>query len=129
MSTPCVRFLTSALFLLLIPFSTSAHHGTAVFDMTNLTTIKGTVTRFEFMNPHALIYMDVNGENGKVESWVCEESSNNHLSRVGWEKNSLKEGDRVTITGHRARNGARVLELQCPECSVTDAQGKVLPPA
>jgi|SRR5215472_8011909 len=122
-------FLTSVLFLFLIPVSSRAHHGTAVFDMTNLTTIKGTVTRFEFMNPHALIYVDVPGEHGKVESWVCEESSNNHLSRVGWDKNSLKAGDPVTITGHRARNGARVLELQCQECSVTDAQGKVFPPA
>jgi Family of unknown function (DUF6152) len=129
MSIRTVSVLTSPLFLLIISVPSAAHHGTAVFDMTNLTTIKGTVTRFEFMNPHALIYVDVPGEHGKVESWVCEESSNNHLSRVGWDKNALKEGDRVTVIGHRARNGTRVLELQCQECSVTDAQGKVLPPA
>jgi Family of unknown function (DUF6152) len=123
-----IQALILSLVLFLIAASTFAHHGTAVFDMTNLTTIKGTVNRFEFMNPHALIYVDVSGEHGRAENWICEESSNNHLSRVGWDKNSLKEGDRVTITGHRARNGARVLELQCQECSVTDTQGKVLPP-
>lgn len=105
-----------------------AHHGTAAFEMEKLTTIKGTVTKFDFMNPHALIYVDVVNDQGKVENWVAEESSNNHLSRVGWEKTSLKEGDRVTIVGHRARNGARALELQCAECSVTDGQGKILPP-
>ena len=111
----------------LIPTAVPAHHGTAAFDMVGLTTIKGTVTKFDFMNPHVLIYVDVAGEGGKVEGWLCEYSSNNHLSRVGWDKNSLKVGDQVTITGHRARNRARALELQCPECSVTDAQGKMLP--
>lgn len=117
---------TSALLLNSVPVA--AHHGTAAFDMVNLTTIKGTVTKFDFMNPHALIYVDVVNEKGKIESWVAEESSNNHLSRVGWDKNSLKAGDQVTITGHRARNGAHALELQCPECSVADSQGKPLPP-
>lgn len=105
----------------------SAHHGTSAFDMDKLTALKGTVTKFEFMNPHALIYIDVVGSKGEVEHWLAEESSNNHLSRLGWEKNTLKQGDLITISGHRARNGARVLELQCTECLVTDAQGKVWP--
>jgi hypothetical protein len=105
----------------------SAHHGTSAFEMDKLTALKGTVTKFEFMNPHALIYIDVVGSKGEVEHWLAEESSNNHLSRLGWEKNTLKAGDTITITGHRARNGARVLELQCTECLVTDAQGKVWP--
>jgi hypothetical protein len=113
--------------LFLIPAAVPAHHGTAAFDMVGLTTIKGTVTKFDFMNPHVLIYVDVAGENGKAEGWLCEYSSNNHLSRVGWDRNSLKVGDQVTIVGHRAKNRARALELQCPECSVTDAQGKMLP--
>ena len=119
--------VASSLLLFIITVPTAAHHGTAVFDMASLTTIKGTVTKFDFMNPHVLIYVGVADERGKVEIWVCEYSSNNHLSRVGWDKNSLKVGKQVTITGHRARNGARALELQCQECSVTDSQGKVLP--
>jgi hypothetical protein len=113
--------------LLLVSVPVLAHHGTAAFEMEKLTTVKGTVTRFEFMNPHALIYVDVAGNKGEVEHWIAEESSNNHLSRSGWDKNTLKAGDQVTIAGHRARNGARVLELQCSECSVTDPQGKVWP--
>ena len=95
--------------------------------MVSVTTVKGIVTKFEFMNPHALIYIDVTGNKGEIEHWIAEESSNNHLSRTGWDKNTLKVGDQVIVAGHRARNGAHVLELQCSECSVTDAQGKAWP--
>ncbi len=123
-----VALLAAPVFLLTISVPTAAHHGTAVFDMASLTTIKGTVTKFDFMNPHVLIYVGVADDRGKIENWLCEYSSNNHLSRVGWDKNSLKVGEQVTITGHRARNGARALELQCQECSVTNSEGKVLPP-
>jgi len=123
-----VALLAAPVFLLTISVPTTAHHGTAVFDMASLTTIKGTVTKFDFMNPHVLIYVGVADDRGKIENWLCEYSSNNHLSRVGWDKNSLKVGEQVTITGHRARNGARALELQCQECSVTNSEGKVLPP-
>jgi hypothetical protein len=122
--TTSLGVLSALLLTLSIP--ALAHHGTAVFDMENLTTVKGTVTKFEFMNPHALIYVDVAGSKGTVEHWIMEESSNNHLSRIGWEKGTLKPGDVITVTGHRARNGARVLELQCTECFVVDPQGKVL---
>jgi hypothetical protein len=101
-----------------------AHHGNAAFDMVNLTTVKGTVTKFLFINPHALIYVDVIGEKGNVEHWIAEESSNNHLGRVDWNKNTLKLGDQVTIIGHRARNNAYTLELQCGECAVADLQGR-----
>ena len=114
-------------FVLTVSVPVLAHHGTAAFDMVSVTTVKGTVTKFEFMNPHALIYIDVAGNKGEIEHWIAEESSNNHLSRTGWDKNTLKVGDQVTVAGHRARNGARVLELQCSECSVTDAQGKAWP--
>jgi len=113
--------------LLLVSVPVLAHHGTAAFDMNTLTTVKGTVTKFEFMNPHALIYVDVVGNKGEIEHWIAEESSNNHLSRSGWDKNTLKPGDLITLAGHRARNGAHVLEMQCSECSVTDSQGKVWP--
>ncbi len=122
-----IVFLAASWLLFLMPAVVRAHHGTAAFDMVGLTTIKGTVTKFDFMNPHVLIYVDVAGENGKTEGWLCEYSSNNHLSRVGWDKGSLKVGDQVTIVGHRAKNRARALELQCPECSVKDAQGNMLP--
>jgi hypothetical protein len=111
---------------LLVTGPALAHHGTAAFDMEKLTIVKGTVTKFEFMNPHAIVYIDVIGRNGNVEHWMAESSSNNHLSRGGYDKNALKPGDQVAVTGHRAKNGAFTLELQCQECSVVDSQGKVL---
>ena len=112
--------------LLMVPDPLSAHHGKGAFDMENLTIVKGTVAKFEFINPHAIIYIDVVGDKGNVDHWIAESSSNNHLSRGGYDKNSIKPGDRVIVTGHRARNGAHGLELQCKECSVEDSQGKVL---
>ena len=127
MKNRSVNLIALASVLLTVSVPLLAHHGTAAFDMVSVTTVKGTVTKFEFMNPHALIYIDVAGNKGEIEHWIAEESSNNHLSRSGWDKNTLKVGDQVTVAGHRARNGARVLELQCSECSVTDAQGKAWP--
>jgi Family of unknown function (DUF6152) len=112
--------------VLMVSGPLSAHHGKGAFDMENLTTVKGTVTKFEFINPHALIFLDVIGDKGNLEHWIAESSSNNHLSRGGYDKNSLKAGDQVIVTGHRARNGAYGLELQCKECSVADSQNKVL---
>jgi uncharacterized protein DUF6152 len=112
--------------LLMVSDPLSAHHGKGAFDMENLTIVKGTVAKFEFINPHAIIYIDVVGDKGNVDHWIAESSSNNHLSRGGYDKNSIKPGDQVIVTGHRARNGAHGLELQCKECSVEDSQGKVL---
>jgi len=120
-------FLGVVFWVLMFRGPLSAHHGTSAFDMDTLTTVRGTVTKFEFMNPHALIFMDVTGNKGEIEHWIAEESSNNHLSRSGWDKHTLKVGDQITVVGHRARNGVRALELQCSECSVTDPQGKIWP--
>jgi len=121
-----LTFLGVLLSLHVVPDPVSAHHGKGAFDMDSLTTLKGTVTKFEFINPHALIYVDVVGDKGNVDHWIAESSSNNHLSRGGYDKNSLKPGEQVTVTGHRAKNGAYGLELQCKECLIADLQGKVL---
>lgn len=124
MKTKLLPLLGAALGLVMIPNPLSAHHGTTAFEMGKSTVVKGTVTKFEFINPHILIYVDAMGDKG--EHWIAESSSNNHLSRGGYNKNSLKVGDQVIVTGHRAKNGAYTLELQCQECSVTDSRGKVL---
>ena len=118
--------LAAALAVLVVSGPLAAHHGKAAFDMDKLTVVKGTITKFEFMNPHTLIYIDATNDKGAVEHWIAESSSNNHLTRGGYDKNILKPGDQVIVTAHRARNGAFTLELQCQECQVTDLQGKVL---
>ena len=73
-----------------------AHHGAAAYEE-NLTTLKGTVTKFEYINPHVLIHVDVPDGKGHVEHWIAELFSTNRLSRVpGWSRNSLKPGDAVS---------------------------------
>ena len=83
-----------------------AHHGTAAYNTKDPVTVSGTVTDFQFLNPHSIVSFDVKGEKGDVEKWQGELTSPNRLVRFGWNKNSLKAGDKVTVTGSRAMSGA-----------------------
>ena len=88
-----------------------AHHGSAVYDMENMTTVKGTVTEFQFSNPHAQILFDVKDDKGNVEKWVGETNSATALYRLGWKKDTLKPGDQVTVVGWRSKNGTATMHL------------------
>ena len=108
---PFVLF-TIVVGLLVVSGPTFAHHGTANYDMTKVVTLKGTVTDFQFINPHTLILFDVKNEKGLVEHWQAEATSPNHLVRAGWTKNIVKSGDEITISGFRAKNGSTVMRFQ-----------------
>jgi hypothetical protein len=83
-----------------------AHHSFAAeYDATKKIEIKGTVTKFEWTNPHAHFYIDVKAADGKVEHWNMELASPNMMVRNGWTRNSLKQGDEVTVTCSRAKDG------------------------
>ena len=69
-----------------------AHHGASPYDTSKLTTLKGTVTDYQFINPHVEISVDVTNEKGKVESWIGEANSPNVLSRHGWDRDIIKKG-------------------------------------
>jgi hypothetical protein len=84
----------------------SAHHSTAMYEMANPTTITGTVTRFEWTNPHAFVYLDVKDDKGNVTNWEIEMMSLNHLRSYGWMRTTIKAGDVITCTGGRAKSGA-----------------------
>ena len=111
-STPLTFFALSA-GLLMLSAPMFAHHGVAAYDMTKLTTVKGTVTDFQFINPHVEIYFNVvvEGEKGKVEQWIAEANSPNVLARAGWNKNVVKPGDQITAIGYRAKNGSTTMRL------------------
>ena len=94
--------------LLTAPRPMFAHHGTAGYDMTKTITLTGTVTEFDWSNPHCVIYMDVKGDNGEVKRWVLELAAPTLMSRGGWTKNSLKPGDQVAVETHPSKNGAAV---------------------
>jgi hypothetical protein len=98
--------------LLTIAVPLSAHHGNAIYDVAKTTTVMGTVSDFQFVNPHVLIYFDVKDESGKVEKWVAEGMSPNMLVRQGWTRNILKPGDQLTAEGHRSRTGSNVMMIQ-----------------
>jgi hypothetical protein len=101
----------------------AAHHSfSAEFDRDMPITVTGTVTKVEWMNPHARFYIDAKDESGKVVNWDFELASPNGLMRRGWNRNSMKLGDVVTVTGHRAKNNPLVGNAS----TVTLADGKKL---
>lgn len=89
-----------------------AHHGASPYDASKLTTVKGTVSDFQFINPHVVIFVDVVDDKGKVETWVGEANSPNVLSRHGWNRDIIKKGDQITVIGNRGKNGSKTLRLQ-----------------
>jgi len=89
-----------------------AHHGSAAYDMSKTVTVAGTITDFQFVNPHVLISMDVKDPSGKVEKWEGELTSPNHLARAGWTKSTLKPGDQVTLTGGPAKSGSPTMWIR-----------------
>jgi hypothetical protein len=87
-----------------------AHHSfSAEYDRSKPITLKGTVTKVEWMNPHARFYLDVKDDAGKVVNWEFELGSPNGLMRQGWTRNSLKEGDVVTVNGSQAKDGTNLV--------------------
>lgn len=85
----------------------AAHHSLAAdFDVSKPLLLEGVVTRVDWMNPHVRFYMDVSGQSGKVTNWEFELGSPNTLMRSGWNRNSLKIGEEITVKGCRAKDNA-----------------------
>jgi len=98
-----------------------AHHSFAAeYDANKPVTLKGTVTRLEWTNPHARFYVDVKEEGGTVTNWNLELASPNVLTRQGWTRNSLKFGDVITVEGSMAKDGAKMANAK----TVTLADGR-----
>jgi hypothetical protein len=107
-----------------------AHHGAAnVYDMSKPVMLKGTITKFEWTNPHNQIFFDVTDEKGTVSHWIAATEPPQVMLERGWTRRSLKEGDEVTVYVFAAKNGAKVGNVQ----RIVLADGKELfaagPPA
>jgi hypothetical protein len=90
-----------------IALPASAHHSFAMFDDAQEVTIKGTVSEFQWTNPHSWLHVQVPIPGGGTEEWAVEMLSPNVLGRMGWKRNSVKPGDEVTVVIHPLRNGAK----------------------
>jgi hypothetical protein len=87
--------------------SAAAHHAfSAEFDANQPVTLRGTITKVEWINPHAFIHLDVKGDNGAVESWMIEAGSPNTLVRRGMTRDSIAPGTEIIVFGYRHRNGS-----------------------
>jgi Family of unknown function (DUF6152) len=102
---PIVAALTLYVVVLAEGVTAAAHHSFAPFDMTMEKTISGTVSRFEWTNPHSWIWVDVPNGKGGVDTWAIEGMSPNYLARRGWSKTTLKPGEKVTIAVRPLKSG------------------------
>jgi hypothetical protein len=107
--------------VLAYPGGALAHHSFAMFDTSKQVDLAGTVTKFEWTNPHTFVWVAVEKE-GKVENWAIEGQSPNFLSRRGWTRTTLKPGDKVTVSIAPLRSGETGGMFQ----KITLADGKVM---
>lgn len=100
-----------------------AHHGGAAYDTSRLTTLTGTITDFQFIQPHPLIFLDVKDAGGNVTKWFVEMTAPNHLVHYGWSGHKLHSGQVIKVEGNAAKNGIKVLNLR----HIFDSDGKEIP--
>ena len=99
-----------------------AHHSFSMFDMSKEVVMTGEVKDFQWTNPHIWIQLTVPGADGKATEWSIEGTSPNVLSRQGWNKHSVKAGEKVTVTVHPLKDGTAGASL----VKVVLANGKVV---
>jgi hypothetical protein len=84
-----------------------AHHAfSPVYDENRVIMVAGVVTEFRFVNPHAMMFMDVTDESGKVVKWTVEFAGRLNLSEFGWTADSIEAGAKVTVTGNPTHTGS-----------------------
>jgi len=99
--------LLAVVLLLAIAATGLSHHAfSPVYDDTRQISVTGVVTQFKFVNPHAMMFMDVTDGTGKITRWTVEFSGRLNLSNVGWTEQSIKSGERVTVTGNPTHTGS-----------------------
>jgi hypothetical protein len=98
-----VSAVAAGLFVVSVP--ALAHHSNSIYDQTREITLTGTVTEFRLTNPHIQILFDVKGDQGNIAHWSSIGDNPVNLRRKGWNRNTIKPQDQITITGYAARDG------------------------
>jgi DNA/RNA endonuclease YhcR with UshA esterase domain len=102
-----VAAFTGALLLGAMTQPPAAHHSFAAeFDVNQPVTLRGTITRMEWINPHAWLHVDVKNDDGSTTAWMIEGATPNTLLRRGFTREAVKAGTEITVVGYRAKNGA-----------------------
>ena len=99
------RITQVSLVMLVMTATVFAHHSFAVYDHTKTLTLKGSVTKWQWSNPHAYLDIDVKDSGGAVKHYTLEGTSINMLQRTGWRSNMIKAGDQVTAVAAPLLNG------------------------
>jgi hypothetical protein len=116
-----ISFAVAGLLAISVPLF--AHHGSAAYDTDKKVTLKGTVTRWVWSNPHCLLQLDVTDDSGHVVHWVAETENPSTMIRIGWVEKSLKVGDQITLTALPVKSGAPVGRI----IDVVLSNGQTLP--
>ncbi len=101
----------------------ASHHSFAMFNQRQIMTLEGTVTQFQWTNPHAFIELEVR-QGSSTRTWSIELNSPNNLTRQGWRRNSLRSGDRITLRMNPLRDGSSgglFLDLHKADGSLLDS--------
>ncbi len=113
MTPRIARTTGAALFVLGAMVPAAAHHSFAAeYDRTKPITLAGAVTKVEWQNPHIYFYVDVRGEDGRLDNWAVEGGAPSTLYRAGWRKDSLQVGNQVTVEGWLAKSGAKLANMR-----------------
>jgi hypothetical protein len=112
MRTKLLVLLATAGFLLAALPAVAHHSFKAQYDETQPLTLKGTISKITWNNPHVLMFLDVKDDTGKIANWQLELASPNGLMSQGWKVDSLKPGDQVSVTGFRARDGSNMANIR-----------------
>ena len=132
-----LALFAGATLLLFVAVGYAHHPFSAEYDWTKPVTITGSVSKLEWANPHATLYVDAKDENGKVKQWKLEMGGLAALTRAGWNRNTVKMGDQVTVEGWMAKtqnDRANVKSVKLPDgrelaggSSILDTQKKTTP--
>ena len=129
MRSKVLSFFVVAAGVFLASSPISGHHGIAHYDMNKTIVLAGTMTAFNWGNPHCLVHLDVTDEGGHVQHWTVEMSSTSAMSRRGWTKDTLMRGDKVIAETHPARNGIPLGISASPDFNLKFVvNGKNVPP-